>query len=97
MVPVASVAFQAAGAIVLVATIGMLVQAYRGRGAATRSPSRLERAQAAAITIAAVGLAVSAFVDSEVISALWTAGVFATLGIALLRWRRNERPVPDWL
>jgi hydrogenase-4 membrane subunit HyfE len=94
--PLASIVVQGASVVLLAATAVLLVLAFRRRHDAPRTRTRLETVQTGTIVLAAVGLGLSAFVDTEVVDALWVVGVFATLAIAVARWRRREPVLPFW-
>lgn len=97
VVPTASIVFQVAGIVMLVGVVVRLARAYRDRESTSRSVSPLERAQAVAITIATIGLALFPLADSGVAGDLVVAGTLAALAIAVVRRRRNEPSFPPWL
>jgi uncharacterized membrane protein YhaH (DUF805 family) len=94
--PTGSVVTQVAGVVVLLAMASLLVLALRDRGNSWRRMNGLGRAQTVAAFVTAVGLGVAPLVDSEVVVAIWVVGVFVTLAVTLVRWRRREPVFPSW-
>lgn len=87
-----------AAVVVLLGVATRLARAYRDRGKPGRADvPRLEQAQEAVITLAVVGLAVGALVDSGVADAALVVGVFSAVALGVVRWRRGERPFPSGL
>jgi multisubunit Na+/H+ antiporter MnhF subunit len=77
--------------------IGMaltLVRVARGRSTWPSGTTALERAQEVALFVTIAGFAVGAFVDSDIVNAVWFAGFVLVVVLALLRRRRGEQMLP---
>lgn len=97
MLPTAAIVSQVVAVVLLIGIAVGLVRAYRERGTSSTPVGTLEQVQGAAVVLAVVGLALSTFVDADVVDAVWVVGVFGTAALALVRWRRGERPLPRWM